>query len=62
MRALMTLGRLPVQPFSCPGNMVISESSHEVITVVVVWLHPQFDTVVLIHPGFLSCLEEVLWK
>jgi len=41
-------------------NMVVGESSHKMVAVVVVWLESEVDAVRLTN--LLGCLDKVLWQ
>lgn len=41
--------------------MIIGKRPHEVITVVILWLHPQLDTVTFVDASFLRSSQKVLW-
>jgi hypothetical protein len=44
----------------CPINVIVGKGSHEVVAVVIVWLHAQLNA--LIVAGLLSRVDEVLGK
>ena len=42
--------------------MVIGKGGHEVVAVVILWLHPKLDASLLVYPGLLCSGDEILWQ
>jgi len=55
----MNFNILNTEMLRCVVDMLVCERCHEEVTVIVVWLHPQLDTVSV---SSLPCrLNKVLW-
>ena len=51
---------LYTQVFCRPRDVIIGKGSHEVIAVIIIWLHAEIDALVV--AGFFCCLDKILGK